>query len=196
MRKILIDAGHGCNTAGKRSPDGKLLEWKWNRKTAELVIESLKDKGYDVEYIAPEDTDTSLGERVRRANKFGRNALLVSIHCNAAGNGQWMNARGWSIWTTEGKTASDELATCIWNSAFEMWGKGVVRKEMSDGDVDYEKQFYILRKTLCPAVLVENFFMDNKADCSYLLTEQSHIECAAVIVEGIESYLLMEDGKK
>ena len=32
--KILIDNGHGSNTSGKRSPDGKLREYAWAREIA------------------------------------------------------------------------------------------------------------------------------------------------------------------
>ena len=35
--KILIDNGHGQETAGKRSPDGRLLEWSYNREIAGLT---------------------------------------------------------------------------------------------------------------------------------------------------------------
>ena len=190
MRKILIDAGHGIDTKGKRSPDGKLLEWKWNMDTANRVAVLLKEMGYDVELIKPEQTDISLGERVRRVNKYGKDSLLVSIHVNALGTGQeWMKARGWSIWTTEGITESDTIAEYIWAEAVKMWGKERVRKDMSDGDVDYESNFYIIKKTVCPAVLVENFFMDNEKDCAYLLNSQSNKECAEVIVKGLDRYL-------
>lgn len=190
MRKILIDAGHGINTKGKRSPDESLLEWEWNMKTAQIVYNLLKDCGCDVELIKPEQKDIPLSERVRRVNKYGRDSLLVSIHVNALGTGQeWMKARGWSIWTTEGVTESDTVAEYIWSEAVKMWGKERVRKDMSDGDKDYEDDFYILRKTVCPAVLVENFFMDNKQDCKYLLSEKSNSECAAVIINGILKYL-------
>lgn len=190
MRKILIDAGHGIDTKGKRSPDGKLLEWAWNMKTAQIVYDLLKDLGYDAELIKPEQLDTPLSERVKRVNKYSKDSLLVSIHVNALGTGQeWMKARGWSIWTTEGITESDTIAEYIWSEAVKMWGKERVRKDMSDGDADYESNFYILRKSACTAVLVENFFMDNKEDCAYLLSSQSNKECAEVIVRGLSRYL-------
>ena len=120
MRKILIDAGHGIDAKGKRSPDGKLLEWKWNMDTANRVAVLLEEMGYDVELIKPEVNDVPLWERVARVNQYGRDSILVSVHCNAAGNGEWMNARGWSIWTTEGKTESDAVAQSIWEAAKEM----------------------------------------------------------------------------
>ena len=188
--KILIESGHGKETPGKCSPNGVFKEWAWNKSCAFITVETLQSKGYDVEFINPEEKDTSLSKRVERINKFGKDAILVSIHCNAAGNGKtWMDARGWSIWTSDGKTKSDEIATHIFNAAKEKWGKNRVRKDMSDGDVDYESNFYILRKSICPAVLVENFFMDNKEDYEYLCSPDSIYECSDVIVKGIENYL-------
>lgn len=40
--KILIDNGHGQETAGKRSPDGRLLEWSYNREIARRVVAALQ----------------------------------------------------------------------------------------------------------------------------------------------------------
>ena len=138
--KILIDAGHGIDTPGKRSPNGVFKEWAWNKDVAEKIVETLQYKGYDALLINPEEKDISLSERANRANKHGKDSIFVSIHCNALGNGkEWMSARRWSIWTTKGKTKSDILATYIFNEAEKKWGKDRVRKDMSDGDVDYEK---------------------------------------------------------
>ena len=64
-----------------------------------------------------------------------------------------------------------------------------IRMDYSDKDPDWEENFYLLRKTLCPAVLSENYFMDNKSDLEYL---QSRVGKQAVIdthVEGITEYL-------
>lgn len=187
--KILIDSGHGKETPGKRSPNGVFREWAWNKDCASITVETLQAKGYEVVFINPEENDTPLSERVKMINKYGKDAILISIHCNAAGNGEWTKARGWSVWTSVGQTKSDNLATCLVNEAVEKWGKEKVRKEMVDGDADYESNFYILRKSICPAVLVENFFMDNKEDYEYLCSPDSIYECSDVIVKGIENYL-------
>jgi N-acetylmuramoyl-L-alanine amidase len=187
---ILIDSGHGKNTLGKRSPNGVFKEWAWNKDCAEITVETLKHLGYDVVLINPEDEDISLSERVKRINKYGKDAILISIHVNAAGNGvEWHNARKWSVWTSVGKTKSDELATCLFNEAEKKWGKEGVRKDMSDGDCDYEKNFTVIYKSLCPAVLIENFFMDNKEDYEYLCSPQSIYDCSDVIVKGLIQYL-------
>ena len=89
--KVLIDNGHGENTPGKRSPDGRLREWAYSREIADMVVVGLRKLGIDAERIVKEDTDVPLSERCRRANAIykeaGKKAILVSIHCNAAGNG-------------------------------------------------------------------------------------------------------------
>lgn len=186
---ILIDAGHGRDTSGKRSPNGVFREWSWNKDVAEIIVDTLKIKGYEAVLINPEEEDISLQERCTRANSYGKNSIFVSVHVNAAGSGQWMTAKGWSVWTTKGKTKSDELAEDLYQEALKKWGKSRVRQDMSDGDHDYESNFYVIRNTICPAVLVENFFMDNKEDYEYLLTPNSIYECAEVIVNGILKYI-------
>lgn len=195
--KILIDNGHGEDTPGKRSPDGRLREYLWNRQVAELVVEKLKERGWEASLLVPEAGDVSLGERVRRMNaECGRegnlNVLLVSIHVNAAGNGaNWMSARGWSAYTCKGQTRSDLLAECLYDAAEREFAGMKIRKDMTDGDRDMEEDFYILKRSKCPAVLTENFFMDNREDCDFLLSDEGKRRCASAHVEGIISYLCM-----
>ena len=44
--KILIDNGHGANTQGKRSPDGRLIEALYTREIAIRVEHELCKRGY------------------------------------------------------------------------------------------------------------------------------------------------------
>ena len=60
---------------------------------------------------------------------------------------------------------------------------------MSDGDRDWEEDFYILRKSWCPAVLTENFFMDCKTDLAYLQSAEGKRAVVTTHVEGILEYL-------
>ena len=81
-KTVLIDNGHGRETPGKKSPDGKLQEYAWAREIAKRVVNALCDKGVDARLLTPEDTDIRLGERVKRANavcdKMGAgNVMLV-----------------------------------------------------------------------------------------------------------------------
>ena len=192
--KILIDNGHGHNTPGKRSPDGKFREYAYNREIAKRIVADLIDRGYDAELLVPEDNDISLEERVRRVNALcsahGKsNVILVSVHVNAAGNGsKWTNATGWSVYTCKGQTASDKLAECLCEAAIKNFPGKRIRTDYSDGDSDWEANFYILRHTMCPAVLTENFFMDG-LDLEFLQINAGKQAIVDTHVEGIIDYL-------
>ena len=101
-----------------------------------------------------------------------------------------MNATGWSCYTCKGQTESDRLADCLYKAAEQILKNKVIRSDYArDGDPDWEEDFYILRHSLCPAVLTENFFMDSRSDLEYL---QSRVGKQAVVdthVEGITEYL-------
>ena len=193
--KIFIDNGHGLMTAGKRSPDGQFREAFYNREIARRVVSDLRDRGLDAELLVPEDDDISLAERVRRVNTacflLGKqNVILVSIHVNAAGNGsKWMTATGWSVYTCKGRTASDKLAECLCESAIKNFPGRRIRTDMSDGDMDWEENFYLLRKSLCVAVLTENFFQDCLSDVQFLQSRAGKQAVVDTHVEGIVEYL-------
>lgn len=192
--RVLLDAGHGIDTPGKRSPDGAFLEYKWNREVAELAYSLLEEYGFDVDLVVTETNDIPLKTRVRRVNEVcslhgSHNVLLLSIHSNAAGMGEsWMNAQGWSAYTTKGTTRSDIAAKCLYDSFEEEFKEREIRKDLSDGDPDWEEDFYIIKKTSCPAVLLENFFYDNKEECSFLLLEQTKRRVAKAILKGVQYY--------
>ena len=66
-----------------------------------------------------------------------------------------------------------------------------MRAEKSDGDLDYEENFYILRHTLCPAVLVENFFYDNPDDLRFLESEEGQARIVEALMKGVGRYVSM-----
>lgn len=193
--KILIDAGHGIDTPGKRSPDGMFREYLWNRQVADIVLEDLGIDGYDVGLVVTETNDIPLKTRVNRisaiCNEYGTdNVILVSIHSNAAGNGKdWMDAKGWSCYTTKGKNKSDRLAECLYDSFERSFPDRKIRKDMQDDDRDWEENFYIIQKSKCPAVLIENFFYDNKEECHWLMQEAVKVRIAMAIEQGIKDYV-------
>ena len=193
--KVLIDPGHGIDTSGKRSPDGLFLEYLWNRQVADMLLERLVSMGIDASLVVTETNDVTLRNRVNRVNticnKVGAsNVLLVSIHANAAGNGSsWQNAKGWSCYTSKGKTKSDQVAECLYEAFEEEFPERKIRKDMSDGDRDWEENFYVLEKSRCPAVLLENFFYDNKEECTWMLQEETKRRIASAAAKGIAKYV-------
>lgn len=190
--KVLIDNGHGENTPGKRSPDGRLREWAYSREIADMVIIELRKRGIDAERIVKEDSDVPLSERCKRANAIyketGKKAILISIHCNAAGSGaSWMNAKGWSVFVSNnGSASSKKLATSLCEAAESL--KLVIRRPAPKQPY-WEQNLAMCRDTNCPAVLTENFFQDNKEDVEYLLSPAGKQAVARIHIDGIIKYL-------
>ena len=190
---IIIDRGHGSTTPGKCSPlfegvDGKMTrfyEWKYVREISDRVVKQLKEEGYTNIYI------DRINNKYAEAKKKGMKGFMISIHVNAAGNGPWMNARGWSGWTSKGQTAGDKLADKLYEAANEVLTplNQRIRKDMSDGDPDWESNFYILKNTNCPACLTENMFQDNKEDVDWLLSEEGKQAITDIHVKGIKKYI-------
>ena len=196
--KILIDNGHGRETAGKRSPDGRLLEWSYNREIARRVVAGLSSLGLDAELLVPEDEDISLYERCRRVNRLclqlgKRNVCLISIHVNAAGHGdKWYNAEGWCCYTSPGQTAGDVLANYLCQAALQNLPGHRMRFDYTDGDADQEAAFYILRHTACASCLTENGFMDCVRSCDLLLSDEGKQAIVDLHVQGINEYVLSQ----
>lgn len=173
--KILIDNGHGINTAGKCSPDKRLREYAYTREIAQRLVSELRGAGYDAQRIVTETTDISLSERCRRVNSIckthgAKNCVLVSIHNNAAGSGGvWRDARGFSVHISSNASSnSKNLAVLFTETAIKMGLKG----NRSIPKTKYWVQSLAMtRDTNCPAVLTENMFQDNKQDVDFLLSE-------------------------
>lgn len=193
--KILIDNGHGIETPGKRSPDGVLREYAWNRLIAGRVVTALTDLGHDAQLLIPELEDIPLPERCQRVNELCRylgkeNVALISIHANAAGKGdRWYDVTGWSAYTTRGNTRADALSTCLYEAARQHLPGQRLRTDYDDGDPDLEADFYIIRRTLGPSVLVENMFMDGRKDYEFLLSADGQQAIVNLHVAGICQYL-------
>ena len=169
----LLDNGHGDKTPGKRSPlwpDGKqLFEYEFNRSIVNGLILKLKEAGIDYRNIVPEMNDISLPNRVSRANKIhaenGKRGRYVSIHANAGGG------TGFEIFTSKGQTASDPMATVFIEEYAKVLPELKLRANTSDGDKDKEENFYVIKHTNCPAILVECAFMDTRVpDCDLLMS--------------------------
>ena len=198
MKTIILGTAHLKSTPGKCSPDKRLREYAYSREIVAAVKAILQDYGYQV-FVDISDDDLNVTQsqelclRCKVVNDLCKaygDCIYVSIHVNAAAaDGKWHNATGWEIYTTPGKTKSDDLATCIFNAAKYNLKDKKMRVDLSDGDPDKEANLYVLKHTLCPAVLTENFFQDNKSDVDYLLSDRGFQEIVRLHVEGILKYL-------
>lgn len=174
---VLLDNGHGglingeYQTPGKRKDwgdDGIIYEGEFNRAIVNGIIEQLTLLQIPYVNISPEYRDVSLSTRVNRANKYaGQECIFISVHSNAGGG------KGCEFYTYFGETKSDQIATLFGEEYKKIFPHQPLRTDYSsDGDVDKEANFYVLRKTIMPAVLTENFFMDNFQEFSEILNTQ------------------------
>jgi len=189
----LLDNGHGgiingeYQTSGKRSPlwdnGTQLFEGEFNRDIVRRIAKRLTELSIRFEILVPEKQDVSLSSRVVRVNAYKGlkevYPILVSVHGNAGGG------TGFEIWTSKGQTKSDKIATVFHSNATKEFPEKIMRSDFSDGDPDKESQFYILKKTFCPAILTENFFMDTYVDCQFMLSEEGRRRIAQFHVDAI-----------
>lgn len=175
---VIIDAGHGIDTPGKRSPiwsdKTQLFEYKFNREIVDKIVEFVGKANISYISIINTDKDTSLQDRCSTINNFYDAykdkyfVYLISVHGNAADN--IPTANGIEVWTTKGVTKSDKIADVFFNKLKTIGWK--MRNDISDGDNDKEENFYILKNSNCPAVLTENGFYTNEQECKKMLTPE------------------------
>ena len=187
---VILDNGHGAETPGKRSPDGKHREWRWCRDTAADIAARLLSLGIESSLLVPEDSDVPLSVRCRRANALAAlhpGAVLVSIHNNAAGNGsRWLGASGWCVFVApEAGEHARRLAALLHCEA-------AARKLLGNRAPApcgwLEAPLAICRHTKCPAVLTENMFQDNPGDVAFLASAQGKDAIASLHVAALLKY--------
>ena len=189
---VVFEAGHGKDTPGKCSPDKSLMEWEYNRKICAELVEELKARGITYVYTyGSEDKDLSLAERVRLVNKVcsehgSKNVLFISIHGNAAGSGDWMSAKGWSGFVVEGARTAEKCCTEMYKAFEEEFTDRSFRYYGGKSNPVWKYPFYVCKHTYCPAMLLENFFYDNREECEFMKRADTPKRVAKAIANGIE----------
>lgn len=197
MIKIVLDAGHGPETAGKRTPkfdDGTFMhEHEFNHS----VVQNLKDKlnktgKFSVVVTSSATRDVPLEERVSVEREIKAD-LFLSVHANAL-TGTWGSQNGIESYSNKGSTKGAKYCKVIQNDLINATGlKNRGCKTSS---------FYVLKYTYGPAVLVECGFMDNKEEAKLLMSEEYREKVATslfksicsifnVVVEEIKGYKII-----
>ncbi len=166
---VILDAGHGIDTPGKRSrklPDGRqLFEWSFDRRVCESLY-SLGDERISYAYHRFYD-DIRLGTRVARINAIDNIDLVLSIHGNAAGNGAWQT-RAYGARQFVSGNASDTSHLAAMHISKSMSILPHDSWDVFDCNRDI-RNFWILKRTKPPAVLIECSFFDNPHDVRLML---------------------------
>lgn len=186
---VFLDAGHGgldpsggyttapakqfFHDTGTFHNGGWFYEGVWNRRLTARVEEKLASLGIPFVRVYHPWLDMPLQWRVDQANWYHRNfkkGVFVSSHANASGNHR---ARGFEVYTSPGTTRSDRLAELLWEQVEGLLGDRIrMRSDTSDGDHDKEARFFVLTKTLMPAILIEHLFFDQPDDARLLMDEE------------------------
>lgn len=186
MVKIALDAGHGMNTPGKRTPDGE-REWTFNNQVLRACMAALQI--YEgVQILRLDDPtgeiDVTLKTRTDKANKWGAD-VLVSIHHNAY-RGRWADHGGIETYVQEriASKASKDIAAIIQPRLVKAMGlanRGV--KSMN---------LHMLRESKMPAVLTEGGFMDSTIDIVAMRSKARMQAQGEAIADGLAVYFKLK----
>ncbi|RGI28476.1 N-acetylmuramoyl-L-alanine amidase [Melissococcus sp. OM08-11BH] len=169
MVNVLIDYGHGGTDPG--AVNGTRTEANDVLRLGKLVTQQLRENGVTVDETRQGNDTVSLENRVRQADKKVYD-YFVSLHRNAAANKDATGVEAF-VWK---KVLSPELelATRV--------QKNLVNLGMKDRGVK-EADFYVIRETFCPAILVEVGFISNAEDNRFF--DQKINQIAHAIVTAI-----------
>lgn len=182
---VVIDAGHGGNDPGKVSPDG-ILEKDVNLAIALKLKERLEEQG--VKVILTRDSDYCLAaegatnkkksdmiNRMEIVNTSGAD-LLISIHQNSYSD---KKVKGSQTFYYGSSAESEKLAKEIQSCIREYVDNDNNRKAKAEND------YYILRKSVCPAVIIECGFLSNPEETAMLVDESYQDKLAQAISKAV-----------
>jgi N-acetylmuramoyl-L-alanine amidase len=195
----LIDSGHGGSRVNgdyitapakmfEHSPEEIFYEGVFNRQIKTLLMGMLWEADIHCIDVCPTEEDVPLSVRVDVINSYYKkykNAVLISLHSNAGGG------RGFEIWTSYGQTRSDKFAGVVGAELVRSFPGIKFRSDTSDGDIDKEAAFYILKYTHCPAILPECLFFDNYEDYKLLSDPEFRINYAQALNRSMQKAEIM-----
>lgn len=178
---VIVDAGHGGSDPGKVA--GKIKEKDINLEIAKKVQTELLNLGYEVIMTREDDTmpknkQDEMYKRKTTANSSGGD-IFISIHQNSSSN---YGAKGFQIYYFHKSEESERLAYDIFNKIKENVNPSTKFEPIENTD------YYVLRQTKMPAVLVECGFLTNEGDRWLMQTEEFQNKMAFSIAQGVQTY--------
>lgn len=186
---VTLDPGHGGTDLGARAKRPYCEEKKLTLLTARLVKRYLTQLGYHVIMTRGTDVFIPLPDRVDSAKRSDSD-LFVSIHYNSSRTPTADGVEVFFFDSQESPTrtkSSRQLASHILTRICRRTGahcRGVKRGN-----------FYVIRETSMPSVLVEGGFISNPDERLNLKKPEYLEEIARGIADGIDHYFKLR-GKK
>jgi N-acetylmuramoyl-L-alanine amidase len=179
---IVLDAGHGAGNLGAHVKSPYVVEKKLTLQTTLMTKKYLEQLGYNVVLTRSKDIFVSLAKRVEIANRTDAE-VFVSIHFNSCSINSICGMEVFYSDTTCSKKilASKKLGQNILKKMLNntrSFSRGVKRSN-----------FYVVRETKMPAVLVEGGFMTNSEELMLLRQPEYLDKIAKGIAEGIDKFM-------
>ncbi len=181
-KTIVLDAGHGGLDLGTKANAPYCEEKRVALRTVLLTKKYLDQLGYHVILTRTSDTFIPLPMRVQRAN-LSRCALFVSLHYNSSPN---QEAHGIEIFYCDEEkrkirsNKSKNLATKVLRSV--IWKTKARSRGVKKGN------FFVIRQTKMPAILLEGGFISNPKERRKLKNGRYIDRIARGLANGIDKY--------
>ena len=171
---IVIDAGHGGKDFGAQI--GGEIEKKIVENIANK-ISLLNAKGeIEIVLVRGDDSFIELGERVAKINKINP-SLLISLHINASKN---LKENGVNAYVSKQNDFYDKSMETAKNLVEKISNEKLAKGEVKDAN------FFVIKNSKCPALLLEVGYLTNENDKTYITSESGQNEIANQIFEFIK----------
>lgn len=176
---VLIDPGHGGKDPGALGILGTLYAEKHiNLATSIRLRDYLQSLGATVSMTRDRDIDLSLQERLRMSYKL-KPDMFISMHANSIGpDVNITNTVGFSVHYKDevAKTLAQKVQNQVINTLFRK-NRGV--------KVD---NFYVVRGTWAPSILLETGFVPNPIEFDWLTDNKTQDQLAKEISQGVLAF--------
>ena len=174
MAKVFLGVGHGGTDPG--AVYGGFKEKDLNLSVASEVYNVLHRHNVTVQMSRVKDDSESLTEKIKECNAFNPD-YAIDIHHNAGGGD---GAEAYHHYKGgKGKTLSDNILSEVVKIGQNSRGSKT-KKNI------WGKDYYaFIRDTVCPAIIFEVAFLDNKKDIAIVDTKDEQKNMGVAIAKGI-----------
>jgi N-acetylmuramoyl-L-alanine amidase len=172
-KKVFLGVGHGGSDPGAVK---YLIEKDVNLNMALACRDELARHGVQVRMSRTKDENDTLQQEIAECNAFAPD-LAVDIHDNAGGGD------GFEAYYHIGGGLSKTLAQNI-EAEVKKIGQNSrgIKTKVGNGGTDY---FGFIRETVCPAIICEGVFVDNKKDAAQADTLKEQQAFGVAYAKGI-----------
>ena len=189
---IVVDASHGGNDPGAKSPDDKYKESEISLEIAKRIQDLAKE--YHVKVVMTRENDEfpggaltkdeALRKRVEIANKV-KPAAFISIHLNAEySNSGYTQLSGIEAYISNKRNdnGDKQLASAILQNLSSLY------KTMTEVKIRNTAGVYILDQSTYPSVLLECGFINNTEDLAFITDKSNQEKIARKILESVVKF--------